>query len=623
MNSLPTSLEPPAAPLLTPNDNEADETIRSLLVMDNKNVEEEDEEWAHFEDTEAVPHSDNDDDDVELSIQPQQEALRFEFTNLPKQLHPAVSIGARRVSSCYFSIGSDSNQQQQQQQQQKKLSRDNLSLADIWSQFEDEAANSLNAATGSSADAATATDQTRWTKELVGTDVLYHDILMHVFTYLDAPSLSSFSETAKRPNFEVFYFLQLQLQRSLLVKPESSSTLEEDSLATIAGSSCLSRLARLAPAEAQQIVDDFSASNASLRTMPLSHSLAYFRRVLQHHGFPSALPPSMRFSTTNPSSTSTTSSLASAAVFVTFMGAAVLSGSTTPEAVAEALGNSVEGVLPNMLFRVGFVGSAALMARRTHQIATTQSPKHKNETSGMEGGAIEADDAVSSTNEQPEDSERQIPSGSVGAYSKAIRQAADAVADRVKRARKERFYALSDEDQRELSLAFLDACSSDNSLERVRELTESMDVNAFFVGSDGSETCALHTASYHGATEVIRYLCAGVSLDDDNDSGLNDGGLCDVNLRDANGWTALHFAAGANQAASIQTLAECHATLDLQANNGYTPLQWATRLSSIDATDTLKNLLTSQRTASHQPWMSSRPLTEIAHRFFSLIPIQS
>ena len=47
-------------------------------------------------------------------------------------------------------------------------------------------------------------------------DYLYHDILMNVFTFLDAASLAAFSETARRPNFECFYFLELQLQRALL-----------------------------------------------------------------------------------------------------------------------------------------------------------------------------------------------------------------------------------------------------------------------------------------------------------------------------------------------------------------------------------------------------------------------
>lgn len=40
---------------------------------------------------------------------------------------------------------------------------------------------------------------------------------MNVFSFLDAHSLASFSETARRPNFECFYFLELQLQRALLI----------------------------------------------------------------------------------------------------------------------------------------------------------------------------------------------------------------------------------------------------------------------------------------------------------------------------------------------------------------------------------------------------------------------
>jgi len=48
-------------------------------------------------------------------------------------------------------------------------------------------------------------------------DFLLHDVLMNLFSFLDAQSLASFSETGRRPNFEVFYFLELQLQRALLM----------------------------------------------------------------------------------------------------------------------------------------------------------------------------------------------------------------------------------------------------------------------------------------------------------------------------------------------------------------------------------------------------------------------
>lgn len=95
--------------------------------------------------------------------------------------------GMRRVSSCYFSICSN-------------ISSDDQNLNDNCNRGCDSPFPSVD-------DAATA-----------GTtgDYLYHDILMNVFTYLDAASLAAFSETGRRPNFECFYFLELQLQRALL-----------------------------------------------------------------------------------------------------------------------------------------------------------------------------------------------------------------------------------------------------------------------------------------------------------------------------------------------------------------------------------------------------------------------
>lgn len=70
-----------------------------------------------------------------------------------------------------------------------------------------------------------------------------------------------------------------------------------------------------------------------------------------------------------------------------------------------------------------------------------------------------------------------------------------------------------------------------------------MDVDRFFVGPDDTETCALHAAAFNGAEKTLEFLSGGIDEYDKN----NDAGLCDVDIRDANGWTALHFAAGANR----------------------------------------------------------------------------
>jgi hypothetical protein len=119
--------------------------------------------------------------------------------------------GMRRVSSCYFSICS------------------NVSS--------DENANDVGSRVCDSPFTTAAADDNM----TVGTtgDFLYHDILMNVFTYLDAASLAAFSETGKRPNFECFYFLELQLQRGLLrgtsANPFQSSCEEGSTTAIVAG----------------------------------------------------------------------------------------------------------------------------------------------------------------------------------------------------------------------------------------------------------------------------------------------------------------------------------------------------------------------------------------------------
>ena len=113
----------------------------------------------------------------------------------------------------------------------------------------------------------------------------------------------------------------------------------------------------------------------------------------------------------------------------------------------------------------------------------------------------------------------------------------------------------------------------------------------------------------------MEFLCQGID-DCDPDK---DGGLADVNGKDTNGWTALHFAAGVNSVVAAQVLARYGADLSIQANNGYTPLQWALRLSNQEVADVIQELV-QNGTDQSMGWMSTQPLTTIANRFFSLIP---
>ena len=719
--------------------------------------------------------------------------------NLPAQLHPACSQGIRRVSSCYgnhesmvdllsqlgdknkpASSSSNSNSYDTFKNKNKNEIVDNHRKYDV-DDDDDENNNNDNANThywpiidnyNNSVD-----------------NIFSHDIMMQVFTYLDTNSLMSFSETARRCNYETFYFLQLQLQQALLVENNNNddnikkmkndndnnnnnnnSTRQNNNnnntntntntpplgmesqtgnnqhslLTTIEDSaSILSRVAKQDMVKAKEIVQQYQDSNSTLRQMPLSYSLAYVRHYLLHNGFHNMFSNNNNnnnnSSDVNNNSNSTMTSpssqtLASAAIFMTVVGAASLAASSDAAVIADEL--------PNVLFRVGFVGGlvnaarklsdtergmavrekaeqmarsmkelpAALMtttatttreedeqhhqepqqqsSQRTqplHQQSDevhkeTQSQSHpqqrtklpslfemrrmlhemmsnlaakqerqpilfdpydhlpsskdkdntndtgisskegdEGEKKNCDGGGQEASTPQQTTTATNMNTpvDRKMPSGCVGAYSRAIYEAANHTTKQIKESRISKFQALSTEDQRERSVEFLAACTSNDSLDRVKEMISIMDVNRFFVGNDGTETCALHTSSFNGADKVVDFLC----MDIHHQNSQLDGGLCDVNSRDTNGWTALHFAAGANSVPVVRVLARHGATFNVEAQNGYSPLEWAIRLSNEQVAEELRVLMIRVGT-DHSMWISSQPLASIANRFFSLIPTQ-
>jgi hypothetical protein len=535
--------------------------------------------------------------------------------------------------------------------------------------------------------------------------------MMHVFTFLDGTSLAAFSETAKRPNFECFHFLQLQLQRAMIVDPQLKSVSSCDSVDAIAGVGSISRLMGMDEKAAMAIVKEYEDSNSTLRMMPLSHSLAYIRQVLRRHGFHSheGSPPN---------------ALASAAVLITLVGA------------ASYMGSSTEVVLPNTntLFKMGLAGSlmkagvtardaarkmsdedhpvsmrhtAEQMARMmqevpsqllqqlqpnamhqdahewsfpssiaarmyaafssaygpanttnssTSSVSRSQGQRPRRSKRSHKGGLSSQDPNFSRNDAKdiqkgtllhlitpnshehfPETSEEEnqstpkpdtetvssidshkMPSGCVGAYSRAVQQAASRVTHLLKEQRKSNYEALSLSEQLQCTTAFIDACTSDDTLAIVKDMVQKrniIDVDGFYVGSDGTETCALHTAAFHGACKVLEFLCSGI----DENNAEQDGGLCDVNLKDANGWTAMHFAAGANSVEAVRILSRHGAQLAVEAVNRYTPFHWAQRLSNDDVAEELQSMGADQR-FPEMGWIRSRPLSVIASRFFSLIP---
>ena len=583
--------------------------------------------------------------------------------NIPPHLHPAVSLGMRRVSSCYFSVRSEGSN----------------SVADLLSLLDEQEHSSKGDKKGaneveSSGDPSHFKDS--WSSS--SSELLYHDILMNVFTYLDAPSLSAVSETTRKLNFEVFYFLELQLQRALI--PGGSP---DNNLSSIAGVSIIRRLTNLNRADAQSLVQEFLDSNASLRQMPLSHSLAYMRQVFQNN---TKFHPS-------PSQ----QALASAALLVTLLGAA--SSFQMPDISPE---------IPNMIFRLMGAASlmkaaksmtetppemlreraeqmkqqAANMAERlqeaSHQFflpSSSNSDKvsevhfpswselmrmaysaaHGEEMAGQssKGGEIErgagfllSHNPYAHIPKDPSAEPAKTPTGCIGAYLRTVKKATRAIAEKVRESRRQRFLQFSPEERNALARRFLQACTSNDSLEQVKAIVfNGVDVDGFYVGADGTETCALHTAAFNGADQVVRsqtlspststfcfpltlssfcgnpkidFLCGGV----DDENGSNDGGLCNVNCRDANAWTALHFAAGSNSVEAARCLVKHGADFNVEANNGYSAHAWAVRLKHHEVAQELKELA-SQKHLQNHGWMAHRPLSAIASRFFAFVMVQS
>jgi hypothetical protein len=510
---------------------------------------------------------------------------------LPPQLHPAVSLGMRRMS--YFPIDASD------------AIKHNSSVADLLSLLEE-------------------------TEPTAPADLLYHDILMNVFGYLDVKDLSAFSETARRPNFECFYFLQLQLQRASLL-----GCCEDDTV--IAGVGALTRLSLLDRHLAEDVVQDFLRSNSTLCTMPLSHSLAYMRQWLRRHP--------VRDKT-------------AAALFVTILGgtAASLIANDISFGAAELPNMISFGTteLPNMLFRVGFVGSlmgaartmtsspqktmtmraealAQTMQEYSHQVfqqvhdapsllhmmqaaySVVASGQH---TISEDNDCVSQPQTTTTTLSSPYEhtvDTKKMPSGCVGAYSRAVARASHAVTDILKERRRSNFLALSSDAQLHLSTRFMDACCSDDNFDIVKDIvlkTECIDVEGFYVGSDGTETCALHASAFHGAVRILEFLCHGIDEHDPS----HDGGFANVNTQDSNGWTALHFAVGANSVQAVRVLlSQGGACMDLEAVNGYTPLQWAIRLKNDAVAEELSKWKVSTNPAR-------KPLSVLASRFFALIP---
>ena len=232
--------------------------------------------------------------------------------NLPPSLHPAASAGMRHVSSCYFSIGSRLSELYSDRFEgggRGGRCESGVDLLQLLGDRVRSGADGKLGVTGSWSSDKESSEEDGYEKKSGGynvvenplddhdlahmsaTDILYHDVMMRVFTFLSLESLASFSETSLRANFECFYFLQLQLQGALLnsglIDSKSAPTkvnqpplLYDDALVSMVGSTAISRLASIDSSRSHKIVQEYLDSNSTLKTMPLSHSLAYLRHAL-------------------------------------------------------------------------------------------------------------------------------------------------------------------------------------------------------------------------------------------------------------------------------------------------------------------------------------------------------
>ncbi|KAL7521521.1 hypothetical protein ACHAWX_006191 [Stephanocyclus meneghinianus] len=250
-----------------PYENEQDDD--SSDEYKDHTTDESDNESDFFADSESVP-----DDAYTTNYGGSGNMMIMDLSNV------CPVGGLRRVSSCYFSICSNIS------------SEENHPNSFASTSANDSRVNSPTCEMAIAANMESLDDTANCipTAAAAVADFLYHDILMSVFSYLDASSLAAFSETAKRPNFECFYFLELQLQRALLRGTTSRSGADavgdEDGLCFIAGTGVISRLATMDESKAREIVQTYLDSNSSIHAMPLSHSLAYLRQVFRQHGLP-------------------------------------------------------------------------------------------------------------------------------------------------------------------------------------------------------------------------------------------------------------------------------------------------------------------------------------------------
>jgi hypothetical protein len=488
------------------------------------------------------------------------------------------------------------------------------------------------------------------------------DIIGKVVGYLDHDSLRAVSETDKRLNQECYHYLRTKLQLAISCDEGDDEELSPDT-------AVLARLAHLDAVQAQDVVNAFVDERSHSSELRAALVRPYYYALPQHlhHYFQHVDDGADGDDSTAQPSTRLTK--AAAALLLTFLGGAAAAYHHQQHHHAGEVDMPLDPQeMARVFFQLGCLGS--LLKTMSYQAATCGLPfsyaqelrrilhmeqglylrfvqaahdsaVYKYAMSGrlQEAEAVGDDHSMEQglqhLNEQHDvivtdaavEGATAAPpcyTGCVGAYARALQESKKLVQSIVRMQRQARFDALSPHQQKKLSRRFLDACSTDDTLAVVQDLVQFVDVDGFYVGSDGSETCALHAAAFSGATQVLDFLCRGICeslspTEISTDPLQRDGGLCNVNRRDRNGWTALHFCAGSDSAPAVRVLARNGADLNVEARNGYTPLQWALRMQNQDAADELRR----QNRKEASAWLPGQPFTALANRFMALMPTVS
>lgn len=507
-------------------------------------------------------------------------------------------------------------------------------------------------------------------------DALYHDIMMNVMSYLSLQDLSSYSQTAKRPNTDCCDYLQLQLELALF--PSNSQNHDGITRATTSEISLLVRLASLDFATAEELVDQYRMF-VNNTTTHSETSLTNYNKIQKNNPFlrlQQKLHDTWNSDTVVAATTTTmigltgmigataaaasscastygttadcTTTFGTACACVSFAAAAVASryysgisstsstnsnsnnSSSPPSLLLDFIAQKLQALLMTVpqhdegegLLPVSIANQLRYLRQRYQQDNLTSTNDAwtntvtTNTTINISTGSTIQDDKV----------RKRKPVGCVGMYNKVLKRAQESITSFILNKRRTIFSNLTEEEQKSVTAAFIDSCASDDEIESLKSYVRNcgVDVNGFFVGSENDNndqdeapaataqsatTCALHAAAFHGSTDIVEFLCRGVSNkmygnttesgmyqekeNDDKDNDDDDGGLCDVNIVDSNGWSALHFAVGCSGdtgRAVVRILAKYGCNLYHEANNGYTPYHWAQRLSNHAVADELKRL---------------------------------